>query len=155
MSIHFFFHPAICVSDPQRSLPFYRDILGFEVVGETHWEGPGPSTVMGIADAKFTCWQLRRDGQRLEMMYWHRPLSPAPDRPPQIHQVGLSHLTFFVDDAAVFAERMRSLGVVVREETWGSFLGPGGRPFFLMEDPDHIPIEIVQRPAGMPSQYDR
>jgi catechol 2,3-dioxygenase-like lactoylglutathione lyase family enzyme len=153
MPINFYLHPSICVSDAERSVAFYREVLGFALVGQQSWEGPGPGTVMGVPDSKFTTWLLTRDGQRLELIHWHEPKSPPLPATPQTNDLGLSHLTVFVDDAEAFAAEMRSRGVNVREETWGSFLPGGERSFFLITDPDGFPIEVVERPSGMPSPY--
>src|SRR5437016_5108473 len=140
MAIKFFLHPSICVSDPERSLPFYRDVLGFAIVGEHTWDKPGPGRVMAVPDSRFTTWLLTRDGQRLELIYWHEPKSPAPLRTPETNHIGLSHLTVFVEDVADFAREMRRRGVRVREETWGSFVNEDDRTFVLITDPDGLPI---------------
>ena len=39
MAIMRFLHCSICVSNYERSLAFYRDILGFEVIEEQDWTG--------------------------------------------------------------------------------------------------------------------
>src|SRR5581483_10110360 len=144
---------SICVSDPERSLAFYREILGFALVSSQDWEGPGPSTVMGTPDSQFTTWLLTRDGQRLELIHWRRPVSAPPPRPFPTNQVGLSHLTVFVDDTEAFAAEVRARGVTVREETWGSFLPDASRRFVLIDDPDGIPIEVVEHPGSLRNPY--
>ena len=43
MSIEYLSYIAIRVSDLDRSLPFYRDLLGFKEISRFELEGPSPS----------------------------------------------------------------------------------------------------------------
>ena len=70
MAIKRFLHCSICVSDYDKSLAFYRDILGFNLVDEAEWLSADAGKVMDVGDASFKTALLRRDGQRLG---WCRP----------------------------------------------------------------------------------
>ena len=48
MAIKRFLHCSICVSNYKKSLAFYRDILGFEVVSEIDWSGKNVGKVMDV-----------------------------------------------------------------------------------------------------------
>jgi len=98
-------HWSLCVADPDVSLPFYRDVLGWAEIMRLDWEGPGPSRVMGVGPARLTTWLLGSGGQRIEVIHFAEPPSPPP---PDRRAPGLSHISVLVDDAASTA---RALGV--------------------------------------------
>src|SRR5579862_4680606 len=80
-------HWSLCVADPDRSLRFYRDVLGWAELMRLDWEGAGPSRVMDVGPARLTTWLLGSDGQRIEIIHFDEPSSPRPDRGAP----GLSH----------------------------------------------------------------
>jgi catechol 2,3-dioxygenase-like lactoylglutathione lyase family enzyme len=141
MAITQFLHVSICISDPARSVPFYRDVLGFEVADIQHYKGPGPSTVMDVGDAELTVWLLRSGGTRLELIHFARPESAALLERPRTNSLGLSHLTVGVDDPDRTIAELKARGVPVREHTRATFVDgvPGYQ--FLFEDPDGFLIE--------------
>ena len=98
MPITQFVHVSIGVSDPEKSVPFYRDILGFKLIATLHYDKPGPAKVMGFKEANFTVWLMMRDGFRLELIHFIHPKSePLRDR-PRTNALGLSHLTVGIQD---------------------------------------------------------
>jgi catechol 2,3-dioxygenase-like lactoylglutathione lyase family enzyme len=141
MAITQFLHVSICVSDPERSVPFYRDVLGFHVADVQHYSGPGPSTVMDVGDAELTVWLLRRGETHLELIHFAKPASPPPAQRPRTNSIGLSHLTVGVDDPDRTIAQLEARGVNVRRHTRGTFVEgvPGYQ--FLFEDPDGLLIE--------------
>jgi len=116
-------HWSLCVADPDVSLPFYRDVLGWAEIMRLDWEGPGPSRVMGVGPARLTTWLLGSGGQRIEVIHFTEP--PSPPRPER-RAPGLSHISVRVDDAASTA---RALGASAIRAT----VGDGTVTF---EDPD-------------------
>lgn len=141
MAVKQFLHASICISDPDASVPFYRDVLGFEVAAVQYYSGPGPSAVMDVGDCELTVWLLRHGDARLELIYFHRPVSEAPAQAPRTNAIGLSHLTVGVDDPDRTIQELKARGVTVREHTRGTFVEgvPGYQ--FLFEDPDGLLIE--------------
>ena len=141
MSVQQFLHVSICISDPQKSVPFYRDVLGFEVVEIQRYKGPGPSTVMDVGDAELTVWLMQNDGYRLELIHFERPASAPPAEPPRTNSIGLSHLTVGVDDPDKTIRELEARGVKVRKHTRGTFVESAPGYQFLFEDPDGLLIE--------------
>jgi catechol 2,3-dioxygenase-like lactoylglutathione lyase family enzyme len=78
-------HIGVCVSDLERSIRFYCDVLGFvrsETMSDVHVEGEPSDTLLKLRDVKLDAVYLERDGFRLELLHYERPRSPsrAPER---------------------------------------------------------------------------
>jgi catechol 2,3-dioxygenase-like lactoylglutathione lyase family enzyme len=144
MAVREFLHVSICISNPEKSVPFYRDVLGFQIADVQHYSGPGPSRVMDVGDCELTVWLLRNRDYRLELIYFQRPRSPRPALPPATHHIGLSHLTVGVDDPERTIRELKARGVRVREHTRGTFVDSAPGFQFLFEDPDGLLIEAYQ-----------
>ncbi len=150
MAIKQFLHVSICISDPAKSVPFYRDVLGFKLLREGRYKGAGPSKVFALGDTDLTVWLMGRDSQRLELIYFGKPKSPARKAKPRANDLGLSHLTVGVDDIDGTVRELKAKGVKVREQSVASFSGKGARNF-VFEDPDGNVIETYElRPDGKP-----
>ena len=103
-------HWSLCVSDPDRSLPFYREVLGWEQVGVMEWAGAGPSTVMDVGPARLTTWLLGVSGQRVEIIHFAQPPSPARVDAAGA-ELGLGPMTVVVDDVDRAAADLAAAGV--------------------------------------------
>ena len=126
-------HWSLCVSEPERSLRFYREVLGWQELAAMEWEGDGPSRVMDVGPARLTTWLMAAGDQRIEIIHFDRP--PVEPRPGAGTEVpGLSHLTVQVDDVGIAARGLAGARVVtapIEDENGPALLG---------HDPDGIPI---------------
>jgi len=149
MPITQFLHVSIGISDPEKSVPFYRDILGFKLIAEIRYDKSGPAHVMGFEEADFTVWLMMRDGYRLELIHFDRPKSaPLPER-PRTNSLGLSHLTVGIAEPEKTLAELKARGVKVWEHTVGNFVEGAPGFMFLFEDPDGFLIEAyMARPDG-------
>jgi catechol 2,3-dioxygenase-like lactoylglutathione lyase family enzyme len=148
VSLH---HTGYTVSDLERSLQFYRDLLGCEVVATQTKQGGYLAAIVGYPDAHVRMAHLRapESGHIIELFEY---LAPASERPagPRLEpcNVGTAHMCFVVRDLEAIYERLVGAGVEF-------FSGPveidtginaGGRALYLL-DPDGIPMELFQPPA--------
>lgn len=141
-------HTGLCVSDLQRSLRFYVDGLGFEVA-ETYTAGNEIAAAAEItADAKMTSQMIVKDGLKLELLWWIEPGSggtPSTKR----NQLGLTHLSFAVDDIAAAEARLVGLGATVVESTRTHVEAASITVDLLfLTDPDGTRIELVKWDMG-------
>ncbi len=149
------FHFSFTVSDIERSVRFYRDILGLRLVHRMVHDQPYTSRQVGFENALLKVALFTIDGfpstpsgHLLELIEYvnprGEPLDPATNRP------GAAHMAFQVDDIHAEYRRMKELGVRFRSEpvhiTAGRNRG-GWTVYFL--DPDGITLEMVQ-PAQSP-----
>jgi catechol 2,3-dioxygenase-like lactoylglutathione lyase family enzyme len=138
-------HVGIGVSDLQRSLRFYRDLLGFTWEHELDVEGEPTDTLLRLRGTKLHAEYLTRDGVRIELLYFASP--PAPPRPERpMNQYGLTHLSFRVTDMDVVLEALRAAGERVLEETVIRFPEWQSAACMIL-DPDGQLIELVQAPG--------
>jgi catechol 2,3-dioxygenase-like lactoylglutathione lyase family enzyme len=144
-------HTGLTVADLDRSLAFYRDLLGFEVVLEQEKEGGYLGAIVGRPDAHVRMAHVKLPGSehRLELFQYLRPAGSEPSEPLEPWRIGPTHVCLIVDDLATLHGRLRAAGV-------DSFLSPpievdtganaGGRALYL-RDPDGVLLELFQPPV--------
>jgi catechol 2,3-dioxygenase-like lactoylglutathione lyase family enzyme len=91
-------HAAIVVTDMDRSLAFYCDLLGLRVVLDAEREGEFYETLLALPGVRLRVVMLEApDGNRLELFQFHSHPKPAPAR-GDMSDIGASHVAFRVDD---------------------------------------------------------
>jgi lactoylglutathione lyase len=147
-------HTGYTVEDLDRSLHFYRDLLGMEVVATQEKKGGYLAAIVGYPDAHVRMAHLRVPGADhvVELFEYVAPSADAAEK-IEPKNVGSSHLCFVMDDLPALYERLRAAGV-------DSFVSPpvkvdtgintGGLALYL-RDPDGIPVELFQPPRRPPS----
>jgi len=136
-------HHGLCVSDLERALAFYRDGLGFAEVSRLRFSDAGTQRLLGLPGAVLEAIYLRRDGTTLELLHFPRPGVQLAAGPRPMNQVGLTHLSFLVDDLDATLAKLRVLGARVLEAT--RIGQPGGGPSAVfVTDPDGTRIELVE-----------
>lgn len=119
-------HIAIICSDYERSLAFYKDVLGFTLLSEEYRkERQSMMTKMAL------------NGQYLLELF---TFPNSPERPSYPEACGLRHLAFTVDDIVQVAGELESKGIAHEPIR----ISPDGTQCFFFADPDGLPIEIVQ-----------
>ena len=131
-----FHHVDIVASSIERSLPFYRDLLG-----PLGWHGI--SEVQG--EQGETIWYLFGPGSSLGL----REARSKRDKPFDRYEVGLHHIAFEAVSRGAVNERaewLRAQGAEIEsgpEEYWYQ---PGYYAVFFY-DPDGLKLEIVHVPG--------
>ncbi|HSX23001.1 MAG TPA: VOC family protein [Gaiellaceae bacterium] len=127
-------HVDLVVSSIERSLPFYRELLG-----PLGWHGIGE--VEG--ERGETIWYL--SGQETSIGLRQAQTAGSVDR----YALGLHHLAFEVQSRAVVDERaewLRTAGAELESEPQEYTYMPGYYAVFFY-DPDGIKLEILTVPA--------
>jgi glyoxylase I family protein len=138
-------HVGICVSDLERSLRFYRDLLGFSYQHDLEVEGEPSETLLRLPGVKLKAVYLERDGVRIELLRFASPPAPAP-RPRTMHEHGLTHLSFRVADLDATLAALRAAGERVVDDTVIRIPEFQAAACFVA-DPDGQLIELVQAPG--------
>jgi len=132
-------HTAIVVADTERSLRFYRDRLGFRIVGRSENHGPEQERLNDVAGARLRITTLRAaSGINVELLEYRAPRDGRP-MPSDVRANDLVHwhVTLATDDpeaaARAFGGRMATLG----DGTLGF------RRAFVARDPDGHAVRVV------------
>jgi lactoylglutathione lyase len=138
-------HTGLQVQDLERSVAFYRDILGFEVVFAWNPRAPYIGELVGYPDVDLHAAILRPPNSEvfLELLeYRNVERTPVDTRTAN---PGTAHTAYYVDDldtlyAELVAKGVRSVSAPVTPT-----IGPneGGRAVYLI-DPDGIRVELIQ-----------
>jgi catechol 2,3-dioxygenase-like lactoylglutathione lyase family enzyme len=136
-------HQGLCVSDLERAVAFYRDGLGFQEISRMTFSDPGTQRLLGLPGARLETIYLRRDGCTLELLHFPQPGTHLGDAPRPMNRVGLTHLSFLVDDLDAVLPALQALGATVLTETRLAADRDGADVVFVT-DPDGTRIELVQ-----------
>jgi len=146
MPVTYACHVGLCVEDPDRSLHFYRDLLGFRELTSLYVEGEPTATQLGVEGVKLNARILERDGLRIELLHFASGHQRG-DSPRPMNRLGLTHFALRVDDLATLLDQIESAGgkrlTHIQNEEWQSEVA-------LVTDPDGIRLELISMP-GDPS----
>lgn len=146
-------HVAIGVSDMDKSLPFYRDVLGLSVTREAEEDVGGLPTLFrdeqkGKRRAAYLRWE---EGPESTFIVLSAPAGPASGEPIKLDQVGIHHFSFWVKDLRAKAKKLEEAGVSIlvppmEGDTAGYGEEPGGKVLTcLFQDPDGIILQFDER----------
>jgi catechol 2,3-dioxygenase-like lactoylglutathione lyase family enzyme len=143
-------HTGYTVSDLDRSLVFYRDLLGCEVIATQEKEGGYLAAIVGYPNAHVRMAHLRLPGGEhvIELFEYLSPAGGKADVEPR--NVGASHLCFIVTDLLSLYEDLVAQDVtsfVSAPVEVDTGINRGGLAVYL-RDPDGITVELFQRPSG-------
>ena len=149
MSVLRITHIGICVADPERSLRFYRDGLGFAEVSRLRAAGEPSNTLLRLADVDLEAIYLERDGVRIELLYYAKPGHCGTPEPRPMNRLGLTHLSLRVDDLEATLAALGATEARILDDTRIDLPAARTAAIFIA-DPDGTLIELVQAP-GDPS----
>jgi catechol 2,3-dioxygenase-like lactoylglutathione lyase family enzyme len=136
-------HASLTVADLDRSLRFYRDLLGVSVREQVETAAATVTAISGESTGRVRIADLDLgDGRVLEL------IEDRDHAPPRTHAGG--HIALQVDDTWGVYRRLVEAGAVARSEP--ILLGPeAGRHWdgcvvVWMTDPDGATVELVQAP---------
>ena len=139
-------HFAFAVSNLDRSLGFYRDLLGLEVILRKVWDEEYVRKMVGYPDSSLDITLLRLPGDDaaiLELIEYQQPKGIRVDS--QLPTPGNAHLCLLDDDIEGTYKRLRAEGVEFVAEPVAVTAGPNiGRKAAYVLDPDNIAIQLIQ-----------
>jgi catechol 2,3-dioxygenase-like lactoylglutathione lyase family enzyme len=138
-------HTCITVSNLERSIAFYRDLLGLELLftEESERSQDDRSRALGIAGAKVKLAILRAGDARVELIEYVTAAGRPYDR--RVNDVGAMHIAFQVEDIEGVYQRMVDHGVRFTAPPATIPAGPmTGWCWTYFFDPDGVSLEIIQ-----------
>ena len=131
------------MSDLERSIEFYRDGLGFREIGRLDVGDEATATILEVEGARVELVYMERDGWRIELLHYLIPGHQGPAERRPMNALGLTHLSFDVNDLDHVAAAIRTHGGSVLAGTRAVFRS-GHRGLFAL-DPDGTRIELIER----------
>ena len=141
-------HTGITVANLERSLAFWRDVLGFELSHRPHQTGELASEITGVPGADISIAVLKGYGHKIELLEY---LAPADRRHlrPRPCDVGSMHVAFVVDDLDALLRVIAASGWQAAGEPQTLKAGPNsGKCVVYVRDPDGTTIEFMQAPPN-------
>ena len=144
------YHTSWTVSDLDRSITFYRDLLGFELVETKHRIGAFIEEVVGfdgaelkIATLKIPGAALPESGHHLELIQYVAPAGERLDL--RTCNVGAAHLAVGTDSIHEDYARLSREGVTFVSPPVRVPSGSNANSYACyLRDPDGFTIELVQ-----------
>ncbi len=141
-------HTGITVTNLERSLGFWRDVLGFELSHQPHQTGKLASEITGVPGAEISIAVLKGYGHKIELLEYRAP----PDRrhlAPRPCDVGSVHVALLVDDLEAVLGTIARSGWKAAGQPQTLSAGPNaGKRVVYVRDPDGTTIEFMQVPQG-------
>ena len=141
-------HTSRTVGDMDRSLAFYRDLLGMEVAVDTEMRGEMLEREVAMEGAHLRLVELRAGDAFLELLQYHSPSGePFPDGSKPA-DVGAHHVALLVDDIQAAYRKLSEAGVRFTWPPQGVDAGMfAGHWTVYCYDPDGLILELWQLPA--------
>lgn len=141
-------HTGITVSDLERSIRFFRELLGCEVSPVVRAEGPFFEAVTGVPGCRIDVAFVRVPGHVIELLCWRSPAGHASTLRPC--DPGFMHVCLKVEDLDAVVDRVRSAGFeaagAVRQVQGGPVAGIKA---VYVRDPDGVVLELIEEPPGV------
>jgi len=139
-------HTGITVSNLERSLAFWRDVLGFEPSHRAHHTGDLASEVTGVPGAEISLAVLKGYGHKIELLEY---LAPADQKHVDLRpcDVGSVHVALTVDNLDAVLNAIGASGWTAAGKPQTLKSGPNaGKRVVYVRDPDGTTIEFMQPP---------
>ena len=138
-------HTGITVSNLERSLAFWRDVLGFEFSHAAHQTGELAAEITGVEGAEIKLAVLKAPGgHKIELLEYLAPMDRKREdlRPCD---VGSVHVALLVNDLDHVLERIAASGWKAAGKAQTLIKGPNtGKRVVYVRDPDGTTIEFMQ-----------
>jgi len=140
-------HTSFTVSDLDRSIAFFSEVLGFEMVNRALRDPKLISSITGVPGADIEVAYIQGPGHRLELIQYHGPSerSQVDSRPCDS---GFAHVAYDVDDVDAAVAASAPYQVLPIGEVTVIDKGPNaGRKVVYLRDPDGVTIEYIEARA--------
>jgi len=141
-------HTGITVSDLERSLSFWRDVLGFELSHRAHQSGALASEITGVAGAEISLAVVKAPGHKIELLQYHAPSNRKLKSEFHPCDVGANHIALTVDNLDAVIDKITAAGWKTGGKAQTLTMGPNaGKRVVYVRDPDGTTIEFMQPPG--------
>ena len=142
-------HVGLTITDMERSLHFYHDLLGFHLEGTLTMEGKETDILFGQKNVSATVSYVKGDKgiqtPPLELICFKD--SPVKENSTDLFTTSVSEICFATEDIHAEYQRLKELGVdFLSEPQYFDFTKDGfGKSWAVyFRDPDGIILELIQ-----------
>jgi len=146
-------HTGITVSNLERSLEFWRDVLGFELSHTAHQTGEMASEITGVQGAEIKLAVVKAPGgHKIELLEYLAPAERKWNVLLRPCDVGFVHVALIVDDLDAILNAINASGWKAAGKPQTLRSGPNaGKQVVYVRDPDGTTIEFMQSPETVDS----
>lgn len=139
-------HTSFTVSDLDRSVAFYTDALGFELLHRGDRDPEMIAKVVGVPGADIEVAYIQMPGHRLELIQYKGP-SDKGNVDSRPCDTGFAHIAIDVDDidAALAASAPHGFKPLSPPQDLVHGPNKGGRVVYT-RDADGVTVEFIQKP---------
>ena len=144
-------HLNLVVSDLERSVRFYTDVLGFRKTADVVMEGGWIEEIIGLRGVRglVAFVEPPGGGPRIELLQYVTPAGTALPQNSRHNTPGLRHVAFRVHDIQAMAARLRAAGVTlfsdpVRVPAGVVKFAAGDKSLLYFLDPDGVILELAE-----------
>ncbi len=142
-------HTGITVSDLDRSIRFYRDVLGLPVSEPVHCTGEMFEKITGVPGAEIDVSFVRAPGHVIELLCYRKPEGRVRSALRSCDP-GFWHLALKVSDVQRVVAAVASAGFEPLSAVQGVGEGPlAGLKVVYVRDPDGVVLELIEEPPGV------
>ena len=142
-------HTGITVSDIDRSISFYRDVLGFEVGTKMRVGGEMFEKVTGVPGAEIDIAFVRAHGHFFELLSYAKPEDRAASK-LRACDPGFMDVSFKVENLDDVVASIKTHGFEPLSPIQTVPEGPEkGLRVIYARDPDGVVLEFMEEPRGV------
>ena len=143
---------GMTVSDMDRSVAFFENVLTFEPVSDIEVSGPDYDRLQGVFGTRMRIVRMRLGDEQIELTEYLAPRGRPIPVDSRSNDRWFQHVAIIVSDMDAAYARLRQHKVEhaspepQRLPDWN--VAAGGIKAFYFKDPDGHPLEILQFPEG-------
>ncbi len=143
-------HTGITVSNLERSLHFWQNVLDFEFSHRAHQSGEMAEEITGVKGAELKLAVVKAPGGlKIELLEYLAPAARTKDVDLRPCDVGSVHVALAVDNLDAVLEKIAASGWKAAGKPQTLKTGPNaGKRVVYVRDPDGTTIEFMEMPLA-------
>ena len=146
MPVQNFSHFGITVTDPERSMHFYCDMLGFKRVSKLMVSDQNSVKLTGLENLDLHSYFVEREGVRIELMHYRSPGHEQGTVARPMNRLGLAHIALRVEGLAEMLDQLEAEGFEIMQESLIADAKLGMGVVYVL-DPDGVRVELIELPG--------
>jgi catechol 2,3-dioxygenase-like lactoylglutathione lyase family enzyme len=144
LTVYGFNHTAFIVTDLNRPIAFFRELLGFELASQAPRDPAAIRQITGLEGADIEVALLRGYGHWIELIHYKAPTERAKG-PPKFWDDGAAHIALDIDDVQQAVDLAAAYGLERVGEIVTIDQGPNaGRKVVYLQSPDGLSVEFIE-----------